>query len=449
MSESNLPENAEMETVKAEEPVTDAQVTVTENSTDPELTEDGGEKTESTVENSENKSDAKEKPAAKKRRTRKKNVPADTAEDSADKPEKEKVYQLNQETLQKLMENAVSKALEDQERLFEKRRVHAATKDERMELYKSETVVTDFGEKAVTEADERKAEYQYLMEAARANPKPILKGVVEGVEQTENNFLIATVSLVPRKKDDPKFKGYFKIKIPVDQMFEYDVREYLGPDGFTRLRDELVARIHSETHFCVFDVDEKLGIAFASRLMAQTLRTNGYYIKPQSDGEPRVKDGMIVQAKVIAVKKGYLRVDVLGIDTTIKSGDLSWNALAPLQDEYQKGDRINVKVSDIKFHEYKAGSQTYILGTMHASAKDATRKPSDLFFDDFIVGGIYGGEIKAEASETGVFVRLNGKMDALCDIPSSNRAVVGKKCTVLIKSKNIEKRQLSGVIIDL
>ena len=341
----------------------------------------------------------------------------------------------------------------NEDKIFDKRRVHMATKEERQQIYDEEEVFADFGSVAETEKTKRREEYNMFRDAARSVPKTILKGVIGSVAELDGGTLVAYIDQVRRlgkNEEGNTAEGYFQTIIPVSQMIAYDPKQYAGEEGKNELRKKLQRRIGTEIHLCIYDVREKEGIAIGSRLTAEALRVNKWYIKKdEKDGMPRLIEGMLAQATVIEVHNSYLNIEVAGAEGTIQHTELSYNHLSTLYDEYRVGDKINVKIKKITFFDYESDNQKYRLARVETSAKEAQASPADKFFHQFHVGAVCAGVIKSEASETGVFVNLRGKMDCLCPIPASKRATVNSTCGVRITKMDDEQKRIFGEIISI
>lgn len=353
----------------------------------------------------------------------------------------------------KTSSNILTELGSNEDKIFDKRRVHMATKEERQQIYDEEEVFADFGSVAETEKTKRREEYNMFRDAARSVPKTILKGVIGSVAELDGGTLVAYIDQVRRlgrNEEGNTAEGYFQTIIPVSQMIAYDPKQYAGEEGKNELRKKLQRRIGTEIHFCIYDVREKEGIAVGSRLTAEALRVNKWYIKKdEKDGMPRLIEGMLAQATVIEVHNSYLNIEVAGAEGTIQHTELSYNHLSTLYDEYRVGDKINVKIKKITIFDYESDNQKYRLARVETSAKEAQASPADKFFHQFHVGEVCAGVIKSEASETGVFVNLRGKMDCLCPIPASKRATVNSTCGVRITKMDDEQKRIFGEIISI
>lgn len=353
----------------------------------------------------------------------------------------------------KTSSNILTELGSNEDKIFDKRRVHMATKEERQQIYDEEEVFADFGSVAETEKTKRREEYNMFRDAARSVPKTILKGVIGSVTELDGGTLVAYIDQIRRlgrNEEGNTAEGYFQTIIPVSQMIAYDPKQYAGEEGKNELRKKLQRRIGTEIHLCIYDVREKEGIAIGSRLTAEALRVNKWYIKKdEKDGMPKLIEGMLAEATVIEVHNSYLNIEVAGAEGTIQHTELSYNHLSTLYDEYRIGDKINVKIKKITFFDYESDNQKYRLARVETSAKEAQASPADKFFHQFHVGDVCAGVIKSEASETGVFVNLRGKMDCLCPIPASKRATVNSPCGVRITKMDDEQKRIFGEIISI
>lgn len=324
-----------------------------------------------------------------------------------------------------------------------KRSYSGMTKKERRTEYKSARVVALPGETVSTEMDEKRAEAQELMIASKSNPVKIEHGYITGSGETENGIHYVNVQLAG-------YKGYFPVKIPSYQLFMYNSKDYLGPNGNIYMSNELVSRHKAKISFVVKVFDEKTGLAYGDRLEALAIEARLRFIRAQKDGVPAICNGMIIQGRVVGVRRDRIRIDLGGCDCTLHSEDLSWRALGLLTEEFHVNDLINVKIDNIKTYNYQVDGTgpVYRLITANASKKNAEDNPAELYYDQFKIGDVVSGTVKA-ITESGIFVSLNDKMDSLCSIPVHGTPVRGMDCSVRITSKIDESKRIYGQIVTL
>ncbi len=401
----------------------------------------------------ENKADVTEEVNKPKKRGRKPKAEkadgnTEAAEDTMSDADKEEIA----ETIDAMLDN---KALLDviEERLakkgfqFDKRRVHTATPEARKELYsEKESVVAVGKEKAVkTDAYMRKQEYKTLYQAARSVPRKICWGEINGYVKM-NDTLCVTVT------NDELEEQMFMIIIPVTQLFPYNEADYVNAQtGHNYMENELKSRIGSRVCYCIFDVLEERAFAIASRLSAMEQIAANTFKKIKNNGEPVLKVGDITNAEVVSVRQDRLKVFINGAEATIKSADLSWTALGPVNTEFSVGDTIPVKILDIEQTEYTtydAKPQTYRIYRIKASRKEATEHPAKKYISHFREGQVVSGTIKLY-TEAAVFVNMQGKMDCRCPAPAVGRPIIGSRCVVRITNIYPEDYKITGHIIDM
>lgn len=350
---------------------------------------------------------------------------------------------------EEVVREAIEKAVEDAlQRVFQKRRVHGASKTVQKELYAEDNdTLLDKSGVVLTEKQKRKEAAQHYIQAARSIPAPmILTGITTRLQEISGRTWFVVTEINENKK--PIYTD-ITVKIPASQFFAYNKADYEGPEGAKHFQRECVSRLNSEVRFIVYDVDEKEGIAIGSRLAALERDGIANYYKKQADGVPKICEGMKIPARVIGVRKDRVRVEVRGADTTMSNRDLSWTSLDVLTDEFKTGEGFMVKVSNIRFEKYEADGKVYNLCKIDASRKEAMVNPADKYYEDFNVGDIVVGTIKSEAGPMGVFVNLDNKMDALCENPLHGVPGKGMRCTVQIVKKMDETKRIKGIILDM
>lgn len=353
----------------------------------------------------------------------------------------EEVYPEEETTAEQLRDE-ISKNREVFEKVFEKRRVHPATKEERKELYKSEHVYTERDSKApvMTTAMQKRKEYEILMQASRSVPKPrILKGTIVGMKET-NAFGICAVANLEHSK------GFYDILIPIKMLVH---RTSLSDIQKERLETIKIIqnRICSDIKFVVYDVIETEGSAVGSRIHAMSLEGIDNYVKELEDGLPRIFPGKIVQGYVTETRKNGLFVESHGAECFIKAAECSHNAVREVNEEYEVGQSVFMKIMEVGTKEVVYGKKKAKIVTIIGSMKEAEDDPKEIWFDKFNIGDISQGEVKLKY-EKGVLVNLQGKMDCMCFYPNYNNELMrGQQVVVRIIEKKDAEKRISGMIV--
>lgn len=340
------------------------------------------------------------------------------------------------------------------EELFKVRSVSTATLDEKRQLYAQEFDGTlgqfdkDDFISVKTPKDIKKEQMDHLKQETKTIPPSCLKGVIQSFRKTSDSdnaiWVVSIKEVLGGAANDNPELGPVEILIPYSQFSA-------GLNDNTEVSDlmitnDLKGRLGAVVDFSVMHVDEKAEKVIATRLQAMQVKGYRYFIQKQRDvNVPRFIEGMLAQALVIGVRRDRVIVSIGGVESIIRSVDLSWTALDTLENEFHVGDTFYVKLSHIRTEKIKADKE-YTMVRLHASKREAEINPAKEAVNHFRQGEMCGGIIKAFTDNGMVFVRVKDEMDCLCTPPSSGVPVRGQQCTVLIKEVDTEKYTLYGSI---
>jgi len=167
-----------------------------------------------------------------------------------------------------------------------------------------------------------------------------LTGILGKVENIENGNVTAVID----------YKGQ-RIVIPIGEMMialERPVgeREVVYKDRLARILNRMMG---AEIDFVVRGIagSGKERVAVASRKSAMLRLRRRYYFLNTSNGKPQVYPDRVVEARVTAVSQMAIRVEVFGVETSIRNRDLSWGYLGDARDRYSVGDIVQVRVTRV------------------------------------------------------------------------------------------------------
>ena len=103
----------------------------------------------------------------------------------------------------------------------------------------------------------------------------------------------------------------------------------------------------AQIDFIVKGIDSKARSVVASRKDAMRKKRQIFYIDEDLNGEHRVREGRLVQARIIGVHEKVLRLEIFGVETTILARNLSWEWIGDVHDHYSVGDRIVVRITKV------------------------------------------------------------------------------------------------------
>jgi len=303
--------------------------------------------------------------------------------------------------------------------------IAAATPNQKKRRPKS-IVSIDETRSVATLRDQVKSDLLDLVESMKA--RKILTDTIQGVERSEENPDISYAVI---------YHGEFKVIIPAEQLVDppEDFRDRSPSDVMHYL---ITKRLGAEVDYIVKGVDQKTGIAAASRLEAMALKRRQYYYGTDRDGNNLLYEGSTAEARVVSVIRAGIFVDLFGVECYIPLKELSYQRLMDASSVYQPGQRVLVKILELK----RNGRDDI---HVNASVKQAGANPYERALRKYNIGSRYVGTVSL-VDTTGVFVSLDGGIDCLCSYPKRGRPPRGSRVTVRILGINHESNRIWGAI---
>lgn len=166
----------------------------------------------------------------------------------------------------------------------------------------------------------------------------IVSVIVTGIERTQ----LAGNVVVTYYKDQ-------RILVPMTEMMinlsEERGQGYSIPERLERICNTMLG---AEIDVMIKGMDKKNGSVVASRKDAMLRKREKFYLTPLSDGLPQVREGRIVEARIIGATQLVARLEVFGVETTMGASELSWDWLPNVADKFRVGDKINVLIKELK-----------------------------------------------------------------------------------------------------
>ena len=162
-----------------------------------------------------------------------------------------------------------------------------------------------------------------------------LTGQIGGIEQLESKVTIVIVD----------YKG-FRIVIPLKEMNIKVIggEEETASERMDRELRLLNAMIGAEIDFMIMGINNKERSVVASRKIAMERKREVFYLKPDDAGNGTIYEGRLVQARIIAVGLKAVRVEVFGVECSIRAQNLRWEWIGDARDHYYVGDYIVVRI---------------------------------------------------------------------------------------------------------
>ena len=240
-------------------------------------------------------------------------------------------------------------------------------------------------ERGVTREDSEDAKWGYLAGAARR--QQILTGIVStDISLTENGMPVVPID----------FEGLC-VKIPVREMV---LSEW--PDDATIPKDvriQIGRMLGATIDFIPAGVDIKNRAAIGSRKAAMLQRQKRYY------ASGRVKPGILMACRVLAVGNNTMTVEACGVDTEIYARNVSWQWFSDITDLYATGDLVVARVMDVGYNPER---EVY---SVSLSIKEASENPDRAALEKIVPNSNYFGVVTGVKDRV-FFVRLQAGVNA-------------------------------------
>lgn len=163
-----------------------------------------------------------------------------------------------------------------------------------------------------TPEEQEDARWHQLLNAQRT--RKILTGQLAGIEKLDSGWVVAIT-----------YYNGFRIIIPMDEMMinlSGDGRERADTlNRQTRIANNMLG---SDIDFIIRDMDEASRSVVASRKDAMLKKRQTFYTAENEGEKPMLYPGRVVEARVIAVAPKVVRLEVFGVEVSVRARDMAW-----------------------------------------------------------------------------------------------------------------------------
>ena len=238
--------------------------------------------------------------------------------------------------------------------------------------------------------------------------RKILTGTLGGIEKMEGGGTIAVV-----------YYKEMRVVIPLAEMMINLVEDAAHDYGELVQRQNKILgnMLGCEIDFIIKGLDNASRSVVASRKDAMYKKRQIFYL-PDANGNSRVCEDRIVQARVIAVAEKVVRVEIFGTECSILARDLSWDWMGDATERFHVGEQILVRILSVKLHSLEDIS-------VKADVKSVNGNTSKENLGKCKIQGKYAGTV-TDIHKGTVFVRLHIGVNAVAHSCYDNR-MPGKK----------------------
>ncbi len=168
--------------------------------------------------------------------------------------------------------------------------------------------------------------------------RKILTGTLSGIETLESGWVVAVT-----------YYNGFRVIIPMDEMMinlSGDGRENANTlNRQTRIANNMFG---CEIDFIVKDVDSESKSIVASRRDAMMKKRQMFYESENPEEKPMLYPGRLAQARVIAVAPRAVRLEVFGVEVSVRARDMAWEWMVDAGEKFSVGDLVLVMIEKIQ-----------------------------------------------------------------------------------------------------
>lgn len=252
--------------------------------------------------------------------------------------------------------------------------------------------------------------------------RKVLTGTLGGIEKLEGGGIIAVV-----------YYKEMRIVIPLAEMMINLVEDEAHNYGELVQRQSKILgnMLGCEIDFIIKGLDNASRSVVASRKDAMHKKRQIFYL-PDGNGNSRVCEDRIVQARVIAVAEKVVRVEIFGVECSILARDLSWDWLGDATEHFHVGEQILVRILSVKIASLENIS-------VKADVKSVNGNTSKENLRKCKIQGKYAGTV-TDIHKGTVFVRLQIGVNAVAHSCYDNR-MPGKKDEVSFVVTRIDEER--------
>ena len=248
------------------------------------------------------------------------------------------------------------------------------------------------GDEIETEDAREAAAWHEIHNAYRT--RRILFAPLGGIEQTDSGKTIAVVD----------YNG-FRIVIPLKEMMVAPSAANSTDSMAVRQMKLLGNMLGAEIDFVILGIDSKSRSVVASRREAMMRKRQLFYFSPDANGEYRVREGRVVQARVIAVAEKSIRVEIFGVECSIMARDLAWDWIGDAHERFSVGDEVLVRILSVRRNSLEdLGIKADIKSISENTDRDNLQKCR--------IQGKYAGRV-TDVHKGVVYVRLSNGVNAV------------------------------------
>lgn len=294
------------------------------------------------------------------------------------------------------------------------------------------------------------------------NSSRYLQGSVKGVrpvfdrrrgESNDNMSYYAIVSYGPYQVYIPDFKFSTINQNDLLTMYRVNNPTCTMADA---MHAYLTSRLGAEIDFIIDQLPEDCdldnnSIVGGDRASAMRRKRIQYWYGTNSDGTPHVNENDLAAARVVAVSRGSVRIELYGVESTIPARELSWSMIQDAREDerFTPGNIIIVRITQITRNQEDDYAVIYAASVKRAE-KDRRIEAMKIYTVDSVANGEirYVEPPRQDHPNGRIFVELEKGVQCMCQMMTgSTPPLPGTRVRVQITRQDPERYFLFGRIL--
>lgn len=238
--------------------------------------------------------------------------------------------------------------------------------------------------------------------------------------------------------------AYYKAQrviIPMTEMMvnlSKDVR-YQDKELPERLERICNTMLGAEIDVIIKGLDKATESVVASREEAMLQKRKKFYLTPLEDGLPHVREGRIVEGRIIALTPMVARIEVFGIEITMSATEISWEWISDISQKYHVGEKLPLLITHLE------GDNVDNL-KIKVDAKSVIQNLPRKNLEKCVVQGKYIGEV-SNVRKGVAFINLRNGVNAIAHSNFDKRYPgKGDIVSFVVTRINYEHGNVAGII---
>lgn len=294
-----------------------------------------------------------------------------------------------------------------------------------------DTVLTVDGEERVSNAVDEYSKSLIDLSMSKSNGM-VLRDRIDSIERRGDVYAAVV------------YHGPFKVYIPASKIIQGKLDPLPGATLVQTYGYVMQSYLGAEVEYICTDVvtDDGAMVATGDHISASKAYQKRFFIdKERMTGLPRVREGRVVEARILSVRRFGVRLNIFGFEKFVPTNLLTYNRIEYANREFAVDQIIEVKITKVEIENNEVKD-------VQISVKELKADPLRKALERCKPRAIYPGVVEM-IDEKAIFVTVSfGDVKATCYCPYPNVGIkIGSTVTLRVRDVDMDNLQFWGNII--